>query len=626
MPKMRTNFQGLVRLLAKSLYPEPDAFIRELLQNAHDSIQLRQVQSMEPAGIICIDVDERARTLRFSDNGAGMDRSDIEEFLSVIGSTGTGSRARQLAARDVAVATIGQFGIGLLSAFVVAEKIEVYTHKLGAAQAWRWTNHGDEDYQLEALPTHTQPVGAQVIVILATEHSNFLDGRVIRQAVRRHADFLPFPILLNGFGPINAVKAPWHQPDWENPAEREPQLRHFLSERYGDSPLLVIPLDLPHPRAWGALYIPARYAPGIRSGGTVDLFQARMCIRANDSEILPEWAGFVRGLVDCPTLQPTAARDNVLRDSVYSTLREALGEAIISALLDLAAHDQPRFLQICDWHHDAIKGMATRHPQFGEMILAYLPFETPQGQLTLPDFLTRQPAGANGKKPLYFFTHEADANQFYALCRARGLLAINAGRSFDEILLRRYVDARPDAIELKALDRLEDQNFYEVLEQEQQDAYAALEQAVDRALAAQDVAIETHVRRFQPAELSAVLLAGQRISAFDELGQALEKPFLLEGLTALAGEVRDRLRRQPLTFFLNARHPLTQRLRDLAEPEALRYRPLLTGLYYSALLNARHRLTPATARCFHSDLQALLDNYLTLSLERQALDDPGDKQ
>lgn len=622
MPKMRTNFQGLVRLLAKSLYPEPDAFIRELLQNAHDSIQLRQAQNIEPGGVIRIEVDEPARMLSFIDNGTGMDRSDIEEFLSVIGSTGTGHQAHQLAARDVAVATIGQFGIGLLSAFVVAEKIEVYTYKSGATQAWRWVNHGNEDYQLEALPTHQQPVGTRVVVILAAEHIAFLESRLIRQAVRRHADFLPFPILLNGFGPINAVKAPWHELEWENLAERESRLRCFLSERYADSPLLVIPLDLPHPRAWGALYIPARYAPGMRSGGAVDLFQSRMCIRANDSELLPEWAGFVRGLVDCPTLQPTAARDNVLRDSVYSNLREALGETIINALLDLATQDRPRFLQICDWHHDAIKGMAVRHPQFGSTILASLPFETNQGHLTLPDCLARQPAGANGKKPLYFFTHEADANQFYALCRARELLAINAGHSFDEILLRRYADTHPADIELKALDRLEDQSFYEVLEHQEQGAYAALERAVDRALAAQDIGVETHVRRFQPAELSAVLLVGQRISAFDELGQALEKPFLLEGLSELAGEVRDRLRRQPLTFFLNAEHPLIQRLRDLAEPEALRYRPLLAGLYYSALLNARHRLTPATARRFHIDLQALLGDYLTLSLQRQTQNGP----
>ncbi|HUM96138.1 MAG TPA: ATP-binding protein [Candidatus Competibacter sp.] len=617
MPKMRASFQGLVRLLAKSLYPEPDVFVRELLQNAHDSIQLRQIAQPDPAGEIRIDADESTRELRFSDNGTGMDRRDIEEFLSVIGSTGTGSRARELAAREVAAATIGQFGIGLLSAFVVAERIEVHTRKAGADHAWRWINHGGEDYQLDALPANAQPPGTRVSIKLAAERGAFLDGRLLHQTVRRYADFLPYPILLNGFGPINAVNAPWHEPDWRNAGERERLLTAFLSQRYADPPALVIPVDLARPKASGGLYIPARYAPASRTGGTVDLFQARMSIRPNDAEMLPEWARFARGVVDCPDLQPTAARDNVLRDTTYDALREALGETIVSTLLDLAERDRPRFLQLCDWQHDAIKGMAARHPQFGAAVLEHLPFETHQGQLTLPDYLSRQ-SPSDGKRPLYFFTHEADANQFYALCQARGLLAINAGRPFDETLLRRYADQHSETVMLKALDRLDDPALYQRLNAEEHALYARLERAMDRALAEREIQVKTQVRRFQPADLSAVLLAGRRVSAFDEMERALEKPFLLDGLAELAGEVRDRLRRQPLDLFLNAAHPLVQALRELAEPDAPRHRPILTGLYYGALLNAQHRLTPAAARRFHADLQTLLGDYLALQLQRDA--------
>ncbi|MDG4550662.1 MAG: ATP-binding protein [Candidatus Contendobacter sp.] len=613
MPKMRASFQGLVRLLARSLYPEPDVFVRELLQNAHDSIQLRRVHEPEPAGEIRIDMDESSRALSFSDNGTGMDRRDIEEFLSVIGSTGTGSRARELATRDVAVATIGQFGIGLLSAFVVAERIEVYTRKPMATQAWRWVNHGGEDYELDALPASAQPPGTRVVVTLAPDRTAFLDGRILRQTVRRYADFLPFPILLDGFGPINAVNAPWHEPVWRDPGERERLLTAFLNQRYADPPLVVIPVDLSNPRALGGLFIPTRYAPGGQAGGTVDLFQTRMSIRPNDAELLPEWARFVRGVVDCPDLQPTAARDNVVRDGVYHALRVALGELIVTALLDLAARDRPRFLQLCDWHHDAIKGMAAQHPDFGAAVLDHLPFETDQGQLTLPDYLDRQPT-TNGKKPLYFFTHAADANQFYALCQARGLLAINAGRPFDETLLRRYAERHPKAVELKPLDRLDDPALYERLDAAEQAEYARLERAMDRALAEMETRVKTQVRRFRPDELSAVLLAGQRIAAFDAMEQALEKPFLLDGLAELAGEVRDRLRRQPLTLLLNATHPLVQRLGAVADPTEARYRPLLTGLYHAALLNAQHRLTPAAARRFHADLQALLLDHLELQV------------
>lgn len=622
MPKMRTSFQGLIRLLAKSLYPEPDVFVRELLQNAHDSIQLRQVTELEPAGEIRIDVDESNRALIFSDNGSGMDRRDIEEFLSVIGSTGTGSQARELATRDVAVATIGQFGIGLLSAFVVAERIEVITRKARAIQAWRWVNHGGEDYELTALPETAQPPGTRVTVTLTPERSAFLDGRLLRQIIQRYADFLPYPILLNGFGPINAVNAPWHESGWHDPAERERLLSAFLSQRYADPLLLVMPIDLSEPRAQGGLYIPGRYMPSGQASGRMDLYQARMCIRTNDSELLPEWACFVRGIVDCEDLQPTAARDNILRDEAYAALRERLSEIIIAALLDLATRNRPRFLQLCDWHHDAIKGMAVRHPVFGAAVMEQLPFETHQGSLTFADYLSRQPL-IDGKQPLYFFTHDADANQFYLLCQARGLLAINAGRPFDETLLRRYAGQHSDTIELKPLDRLNEPSFYQRLEAQEQRAYVRLEQAMDHALAAQKIQVKTQVRRFEPATLSAVLLAGQRTTAFDEMERTLARPFLLDGLAELAGEVRNRLGQQPLDFFLNADHSLVKRLGELAEPDAVQYRPILTGLYYSTLLNARHRLTPAAAQHFYNDLQELLGDYLTLQIKG---DSQGDQR
>ncbi len=612
MPKMRASFQGLVRVLAKSLYPEPDVFIRELLQNAHDSIQLRRVNHAEWAGEIRIDADEREHALSFSDNGTGMDQRDIEEFLSVIGSTGTGNRAQELASREVAVSTIGQFGIGLLSAFVVAERIDVYTRKPGAAQAWRWTNHGGEDYELVAWPVEAQPPGTRVVVTLAPNQTAFLDSSLLRQTVRRYADLLPFPILLNGFGPINAINAPWHELDWRDPVERERRLTAFLGQRYADPPLLVIPVDFPHPRTLGGLYVAARYAPVGQAGGLVDLFQARMCIRVQDRELLPEWASFVRGVVDCPDLQPTAARDNVLRDDAYHALRENLGKTIVTALLDLAAHDPPRFLRLCDWHHDALKGMAAQHPDFGAAVLDALPFATSQGQLTLPDYLARQSPGINGKRPLYFFTHEADANQFYPLCQAHGVLGVNAGGAFDETLLRRYASQHSGQVELKPLDRLDDAALYPPLDAAAQLHYAPLLRAVDRALADAKAPARTQIRQFQPASLSAVVLSGQRLTAFDQMEQMLEKSLLVNELAELADEVRDRLRRQPLDLLLNAAHPLVQRLGELAHPDHPRYRPILTGLYYSALLNARHRLTPAAARRFHADLQALLASHLDL--------------
>jgi molecular chaperone HtpG len=147
MPKMKSNFRGLVTLLAKNLYPEPDVFVRELIQNAHDSIQLRRAQSPEHSGRIHVSVERSNRSITFSDDGLGMTQHVIEEFLSTIGSSGTGTLTMQLKQdAHCNVATIGQFGIGLLSAFVVAERVDVYTRHFQTDEAWHWVNVGDDEY------------------------------------------------------------------------------------------------------------------------------------------------------------------------------------------------------------------------------------------------------------------------------------------------------------------------------------------------------------------------------------------------------------------------------------------------------------------------------------------------
>ena len=232
MPKMKSNFRGLVTLLAKNLYPEPDVFVRELIQNAHDSIQLRRARTPEcPAegsGKISITVEPADRCIRFSDDGLGMNRYVIEEFLSTIGSSGTGAMTAELRrSAQCDVATIGQFGIGLLSALVVAERVDVYTRHLETGEAWHWVNSGDDEYTLD--PTSEMPhTGTQVIVTVKPEYHEFLQEQTIEASIRKYADLLPVPILLNGRGPVNAVRPPWEAAAALPPPEREDYLTNYL--------------------------------------------------------------------------------------------------------------------------------------------------------------------------------------------------------------------------------------------------------------------------------------------------------------------------------------------------------------------------------------------------------------
>jgi len=353
MPQMKTNFKGLIQLLARNLYPEPDVFIRELIQNAHDAIRIRRIDEPNLAGLIEILVDREDKTITFVDNGNGMDAADIDEFLSTIGASGTRERAMQYLDEGnklQALGTIGQFGIGILSAFVVARKLEVTTRKSGSPKVFRWINEGGEDYSLDEVPESERSnakIGTTVRVTLQHDRGEFLDEATIRKTIKRYAEFIPFRIDLNGEGPINAMDAPWHKGGWAGAEDYKKALWEFLNKRFPDSPMLVIPIKFDQPFARGALYISDRHVPGINTPGLLDIFQERMCIRINDSELLPEWAKFVRGVIDSPALTPTAARDNVQKDVNYHELKRQLGRLIVEELTALAKADPKRFEDLC---------------------------------------------------------------------------------------------------------------------------------------------------------------------------------------------------------------------------------------------------------------------------------------
>lgn len=617
MPKMQTSFKGLVKLLAKSLYPEANVFIRELIQNAHDSIQLRKADEPQLAGKIDILTDPEAKTITFSDNGLGMDRTDIESFLSTIGRTGTGERTKALAERDVAVDTIGQFGIGLLSAFVVAERIEVFTRKRGEDKAFHWLNRGGEEYELKEITQDKPPAGhTRVLVTIHPDHVGTIKEQEVRKLVKRYADFLPFPIYLNGQGPLNAINAPWHQEGgWAGEEDYRQALSRFLNDRYKhDTPLHLIPVDLKSPRAKGALYISDNHVPGINTFGVVDIFQERMCIRLDDQELLPEWAKFVRGIVDSPVLKPTAARDNVIKEEgAYFRLRKALGELVIESLTKLSSTDKEKFHRLCNWHHYHFKGMAVHDEAFYDAIIDHLPFETNRGNLTMKDLIGRQSVEIGEKVPVYFFRFSYNSNQFYEICNAKGIIAIDTGRNFDEDLVRRYVARHADTMVLKQLNDLDDPNLYRRLSEEEHRSFFPLEGAIRRAL--ENVGLN-HVRpttrAFEPKSMSGAILEPQ-IAVFEKMERLMKQPFMIEGLGELAEEFNEQLRQRQMDFFLNANNPLIQNLQALDNIGDPRYHLIMVGVYNMAILYSQQSMSQANAKIFYSQFQ---ENMLrTLELE-----------
>ena len=270
-----------------------------------------------PPGRIHILTDYRAGTITFDDNGAGLTETEIHEYLATIGRSGTGAFRQELArrGRQAEVSLIGQFGIGLLSAFVVAHRVEVETLSARPGnRSWVWISEGQHDYELRA--GRRMEAGTTVTLHITDNFRDMLDPEELRKVIKKYADFIPFPIVLNSEDePANVVDAPWHR-EFGDEQERLGEYWVFVNRRFPDVPLEVLPIDLQSPHSVsGVLYISDRAVPDINTAGLLDVYQSRMFLMSNNRDLLPAWAKFVRGVVDSPSFTPTASRDAIQFDA-----------------------------------------------------------------------------------------------------------------------------------------------------------------------------------------------------------------------------------------------------------------------------------------------------------------------
>jgi molecular chaperone HtpG len=635
--KIKTDFKGLIELLAKNLYPQEDMFIRELIQNAHDSIVKREtIETEPPAGKINITVNRESRTITFEDNGVGMTAQEIEEYLATIGRSGTGEFRKHLQEKDrnKAQMLIGQFGIGILSAFVVAERLVVETCSVvDPPNGLRWSiEGGDPKWVIEPIKKDTP--GTIVTVYLKHEHLKITNLEKLKSSVLKYADFLPFPIYINREGPVNTINAPWHR-SYSTDEERKGEYMAWVDRRFPDIPLEIIPVDLDSPYTIkGVLYISDRHIPDINMAGMVDIYQSRMFICEGDRNLLPLWAKFVRGVIDSPHLKPTAARDAVQQDNkVYKEIRKILGQLIIDAIKRIAREDPQRFYRLMKWHHYHIKGMALQFDDFFDAIADMVIFEINQKEadgrsfkmVTLRDYCNMQNiTDERGRKIIYYISEYGAASQFYRLCQARGIFAINAGLVFEEEFLRKYADKHSDEVVLERVDIAGGTVIFEPLTDAERQKYLEIEYSLRvklrQALPDQETIIQTE--RFLPSEIPAVLTQTKEREVGEKLKDLADNPMLStemrEVIIEALGIQQHRL--QPVVLHINANNPLINQLcrEDFDNPLI---QDVWMMVYNNAFLYSRQFLSIQNIEALYEQTIRALDSMLDLLKEVRQLND-----
>ncbi|WP_329413999.1 HSP90 family protein [Streptomyces sp. NBC_00704] len=581
----QVDLRGLVDLLSHHLYSSPRVYLRELLQNAVDAVTARRAEEPgAPARVRLVAADGR---LRVEDSGIGLTEADVHSLLATIGRSSKRAEGLQEARSHF----LGQFGIGLLAAFVVAERIRVVSRSARTPDAppVEWTARDDGSYTVRTLPHEERPEpGTTVHLEARAGAGEWLTPSRVRELARDFGSLLPYDVRV-GDEAVADLPAPWDRP-YPSPAARRVALARHCHELFGFTPLDAVELDVPLAGVRGVAYVlPSAVSPAQRGGHRVHL--KGMLLTERGEQLLPDWAFFVRCVLDTDSLRPTASRESLYEDETLAAVREALGGRIRSWLTGLAAGDPERLTAFLAVHHLGVKSLARHDREMLRTMLPWLPFETTDGRLSLEDFARRHPV-------VHFTRTVEEFRQVAPIASAQGVGVVNGGYTYDGELVEALPSVRPGTV-VAELDALTVTAHLDGVDAADELALAGFLAAARARL--DPLGCDVVLRAFHPLSVPALHLDDR--AARHEQARAQAEDEADDLWAGILGSLRGSAPRARLV--LNHLNPLIRRIGSLRDPELIG--TATESLYGQALLMAQRPLRPADSALLNRAFIGLLE-------------------
>jgi molecular chaperone HtpG len=583
--QFQINMPGLLKVLAEHLYSNRKVAIRELLQNAHDSIIRRQLASDAPPPYIKVHINRAAHMISIQDNGAGMTDQDIITYLTTIGNSYTRefSSSLEFDQPEQASKLIGQFGLGFLSAFLIASEVRLRTLAQDSVQGWRWFCNASEYYEM--APDSFSTVGTLIEIKLKPEAEFLLDENTLSASIRQYADFLSVPIYLNDNPvPVNLMTPPWEAADKEQAAVdfigrnfRQNRPIHIieLHDQVVDlgHDIIVIPLS-------GFVFVPPSSVISLHEYGDLTVYIRRMFITDQDRSLLPSWAKFFRGVVDSPMLQPTASRESIHQEENYLAVQQALETQILQGLRTVATEKPDVWRQIVINHTDLVLGWVTVNQEFFEQVADLLPLRTSRGAMALPEYLKQT------DHTLFFVTQQIGSLQEQLLGEGYEVPVIDASWFAVVPFLEKFAHRRGN-IKLVQLDG-DARRLMRPVEDSRYDGLLAYFRKHK---------INARISAYKPHNVPALMLYPRNADTLIEARRALDSNELSSPFAALISDYINRQTEDEESdpagvLYLNASCPLINRLVDMSVDSR---EAVLALLYQVARLFAARTLAPQDA-------------------------------
>jgi molecular chaperone HtpG len=350
--EFRAEIQQLLNILIHSLYTDRDIFLRELISNASDALSRiqfemltnREVLDHDAELAIHIDYDKEAKTFTIGDSGVGMTRDEIVENLGTIAHSGAAEFLKRMQAEKKLADVIGQFGVGFYSVYMVADEVTVTSRSYRQdAQAVRWSSKGDNAYMLEEAEKADR--GTEIVVKLKEDAVEYADQYKIQQIVKKHSDFVSFPIYVKD-KVANQRTALWRQSPREVTDDQYDEFYRQLTLDF-EKPLLHIHMVADVPVDVHALFfIPAKREPGmfsLRREDGLKLYSKKILIQEYFKELLPNYFRFVQGVIDSEDLPLSVSREAIQSNRALAKLKATLTHKIAGELDELGEQDAAKY-------------------------------------------------------------------------------------------------------------------------------------------------------------------------------------------------------------------------------------------------------------------------------------------
>lgn len=595
--QFRVDLRGIIDLLSNHIYGGPQVYVRELLQNAVDAIQARRYQDPEHRGHIELHtsiVDER-HVLICEENGIGLTEDEIHRFLATIGES---SKRQGLGEPRERADFIGQFGIGLLSCFVVSDEIEVLTRssKQPDAPTMLWRGRADGTYEIETATTAIEP-GTRVTLRAQKGMEDWLKRARVLDLAKHFGALLPLPIKIDG-EQINETQPPWAV-SYPNKESQDKAVRAFAQDQLGLGCYDWVPLKDQETGIEGFAFI-LPFAPNLASRQQHKVYLKGMLVSDKIDNLLPEWAFFVRCVISSDHLRPTASRESFYEDETLHRTRDAIGRRLREWLIDLVNYDQSRFYKLLEIHQLSIKSLATHNDEFFDLVIDWLPFESSLGVMKLSEYRSRSTT-------LTYCPTVSQFRQISPIATAQGTLVLNAAYTHDIDLLEKASQRFDMPLQkLEASDLV--QTFEDVELETRNHAFAFLEQAKE---ALQPFGCVPALKKFFPSQLPVLYSVD---AAFLERREIEQVQAISDELWG--GVLGDLLSQKPAsnepTLCFNYENRLVRKLLEIDDEEMMRMAAKL--LYAQSLLLGHHPMSAAELELLNQGIIGLLEWGLSASV------------